>query len=106
MIVDAVRLRLSGANSPQPDRRSGPWRPAYVGPPTFAGLNRLMYRITCPSRARLHARSQVLAHAPWPDTPDNRPLSNGSGGRLWPDEHVAVKAMPPYPRPGIADAAV
>src|SRR2546423_11962262 len=56
------------------------------GPRTFAGLNRSMYRITCPSRARLHARSQVLAHASWPDIPDNRPLSDRFGGRsLFPE---------------------
>src|SRR5690242_5946055 len=75
MIIDAIRRGLPGAG-PQPDRRCGPWRLDYAGP-DFAGPNRPMYRITCPSRARLHARSQVLAHAPWPDVPDNRPLSGG-----------------------------
>jgi hypothetical protein len=37
-----------------------------------------MSRITCPSRTRLHARSQVLATHHSPDVPDNRPLSRDS----------------------------
>jgi hypothetical protein len=53
----------------------------------------------------LSVTAYVRAKDSLADVPDNRPLSNGSVGRLWPDEHVAVKAMPPYPHPGVADAA-
>jgi hypothetical protein len=55
-----VRLGLSGA-SPQLDRRLGPWMASGLLGAFAAALSRLMYRITCPSRTRPHARSQVLA---------------------------------------------
>ena len=58
----AVRLGLSGAGS-RSDRRLGPSLSSGLrGARTFAAaLPKPMYRITCPSRTRLHARSQVLA---------------------------------------------
>ena len=56
----AVRLGLSGA-CPQLDRRLGPWMASGLGSAFTAALPRPMYRITCPSRTRLHARSQVPA---------------------------------------------
>ena len=48
----------------------------------LAALHRPMYHITCPSRARPHARSQVLARLSQSDVPDNRPLSGAFAGRV------------------------
>jgi len=75
----AVRLGLSGAG-PQLDRRRGPWMASGVRSAFAAALPRPMYRITCPSRTRLHARSQVLAMRRSLMYRIIRPLSGGCAG--------------------------
>jgi hypothetical protein len=115
MVADDRRRSPPGIVWSWPTASSALWAVAsgLRGPRTFAGLNRSMYRITCPSRARLHARSRVLAHASWPDVPDNRPLSDACACRVRPGRGdrasnifvwvLAGLAGGPRGRPGCGD---